>query len=102
MVSIDQTNPEEGVVVQLVNRIIYDAVAMNASDIHVEPSKGRLSGTVRMRVDGVCRVVLEVPNRHVRAVVSRIKGSLPVWTSPSVAKPQEWQACRPHGGGRPT
>jgi len=26
-----------------------------------------------MRVDGVCRVVLEVPNRHVRAVVSRIK-----------------------------
>jgi len=73
VVSIDQTNPEEGVVVQLVNRIIYDAVAMNASDIHVEPSKGRLSGTVRMRVDGVCRVVLEVPNRHVRAVVSRIK-----------------------------
>lgn len=73
MVSIDQSDEEDSVVVLLVNRIIYDAVHMDASDIHVEPSKGRLPGAVRMRVDGVCRVVLEIPNRHVKAVVSRIK-----------------------------
>jgi type II secretory ATPase GspE/PulE/Tfp pilus assembly ATPase PilB-like protein len=46
---------------------------MGASDIHVEPSKGTANGTVRMRVDGVCRVTLDIPADFIRYVVSRIK-----------------------------
>ena len=60
-------------VVQLVNKIIADAVELNASDIHVEPSKGDTPASVRMRIDGVCRPVLEVPASHIRYVVARIK-----------------------------
>lgn len=64
---------EESTIVQLVNRIIFDAVGMNASDIHMEPSKGRRPAAIRMRVDGECRVVLEIPYTHIRPVVARVK-----------------------------
>ncbi len=60
-------------IVQLVNRLIVDAVALNASDIHIEPSKDRANAKCRMRVDGVCRDILEIPAKNVRAVVARIK-----------------------------
>ncbi len=63
----------EATVVQLVNRLIIDAVKLNASDIHVEPSKGKDAAIVRMRVDGQCREVLKVPSSHTRAVIARIK-----------------------------
>ncbi|HBD08344.1 MAG TPA: general secretion pathway protein GspE, partial [Syntrophobacteraceae bacterium] len=46
---------------------------LNASDIHIEPGKGRESTIIRMRVDGVCREVTRIPASHVRAVVARIK-----------------------------
>lgn len=68
--SVDEN---EAAVVQLVNRLIVDAQKMNASDIHIEPSKGKQSAVVRMRVDGVCRKVLEIPASYIRAVTSRIK-----------------------------
>ncbi len=68
--SVDEN---EAAVVQLVNRLIVDAQKINASDIHIEPSKGRDSAVVRMRVDGVCRKVLEIPASYIRAVTSRIK-----------------------------
>ncbi|BBL72254.1 GspE/PulE family protein [Methylogaea oryzae] len=60
-------------IIQLVNKIIADAVAMGASDIHVEPGKERASTKVRMRVDGSCREILQVPASHSGAVLSRIK-----------------------------
>jgi type II secretory ATPase GspE/PulE/Tfp pilus assembly ATPase PilB-like protein len=60
-------------IVNLVNRLIVDAVTMNASDIHVEPRKGEAAGSVRMRVDGVCAEVLQIPNNRMRSVVARIK-----------------------------
>jgi type II secretory ATPase GspE/PulE/Tfp pilus assembly ATPase PilB-like protein len=60
-------------VVRLVNQLIIDATRLNASDIHIEPGKGKESATVRMRVDGVCREVLKIPASHVRAVIARIK-----------------------------
>ncbi|HBZ55473.1 MAG TPA: general secretion pathway protein GspE, partial [Syntrophobacteraceae bacterium] len=63
----------EAAVVQLVNRVIVDATRLNASDIHIEPGKGRESTIIRMRVDGVCREVTRIPASHVRAVVARIK-----------------------------
>jgi type II secretory ATPase GspE/PulE/Tfp pilus assembly ATPase PilB-like protein len=67
------TAQTDATVIQLVNKLIADAVEMKASDIHVEPRKGEEAGTVRMRVDGLCHEVLQIPAKHVRYVVSRIK-----------------------------
>lgn len=70
---IELVDENAATVVQLVNKLIADGVALGASDIHIEPSKGSAAGIVRMRVDGVCRVVLEIPPKYVRYVVARIK-----------------------------
>jgi type II secretory ATPase GspE/PulE/Tfp pilus assembly ATPase PilB-like protein len=59
-------------IVQLVNRIIFDGLNLDASDIHLEPEK-RAPMRVRMRVDGECREVLTIPKTHARAVISRVK-----------------------------
>lgn len=60
-------------IIQLVNKVIADAVTIGASDIHVEPGKERAPTRVRMRVDGLCREVLQIPATHSPAVLSRIK-----------------------------
>lgn len=49
-VEVNETE-HEATVVDIVNQMILDALAMNASDIHVEPLKNRLR--VRFRRDGV-------------------------------------------------
>ena len=64
---------EDSAVVQLVNKIILDAYARNASDIHIEPYPGKLNTTVRIRVDGACTVYQTIPFAYRNAVVSRIK-----------------------------
>jgi type II secretory ATPase GspE/PulE/Tfp pilus assembly ATPase PilB-like protein len=68
-----EVNENENTVIQLVNRLIIDAYRAGASDIHVEPNKGRLPSKVRLRIDGSCREALEIPSTHIRAVMSRIK-----------------------------
>jgi len=70
---IDAVDENAATVIQLVNSIILDAYKAGASDIHLEPSKGKVAAKVRLRVDGVCRNSLTVPSSHIRAVVSRIK-----------------------------
>jgi type II secretory ATPase GspE/PulE/Tfp pilus assembly ATPase PilB-like protein/putative methionine-R-sulfoxide reductase with GAF domain len=60
-------------IIQLVNKIIADAVVIGASDIHVEPGKERTPTRVRMRVDGLCRETLQIPATYAPAVLSRIK-----------------------------
>ncbi len=64
---------EDSVVVQLVNKIILDAYARNASDIHIEPYPGKQNTLVRIRVDGACNVYQTIPFSYRNAVVSRIK-----------------------------
>jgi type IV pilus assembly protein PilB len=58
-------------VVKLTNMILHEAVRAGASDIHLEP--GRDGGTVRLRVDGVLRTIMQVPTSVLSRVVSRIK-----------------------------
>ena len=70
---LESVDENAATVIQLVNSIILDAYKAGASDIHIEPSKGKVSAKVRLRVDGVCRNSLTVPASHIRAVVSRIK-----------------------------
>ena len=64
---------EDSAVVQLVNKIILDSYARNASDIHIEPYPGKQNTKVRIRVDGACAVYQTIPYQYRNAVVSRIK-----------------------------
>ncbi|MBF0284058.1 MAG: GspE/PulE family protein [Magnetococcales bacterium] len=60
-------------IIKLVNQMIVEAHKIGASDIHIEPSKGTAPAVVRMRIDGQCRAVLQIPASHIKAVVARIK-----------------------------
>ena len=62
---------DEAPIIRLINALLSEAVKENASDIHIEPFENRLS--IRMRVDGVLRDVLEPPRALAPVIVSRIK-----------------------------
>ena len=64
---------QDSAVVQLVNKIILDSYARNASDIHIEPYPGKENTQVRIRVDGSCTVYQTIPFNYKNAVISRIK-----------------------------
>ena len=64
---------EDNAVVKLVNKIILDAYARGASDIHIEPFSGKENTRVRVRIDGDCSVYQTIPFNYRSAVVSRIK-----------------------------
>jgi len=57
--------------VQICDVIVRDAIARQASDIHIEPGPREL--LVRLRVDGVLHDHLQVPRWLHAAVVSRVK-----------------------------
>ena len=62
---------EEAPVIELVNNLLSQAVDLDASDVHVEPSEENFA--VRMRVDGVLHTRLTQPVERFPAVASRIK-----------------------------
>lgn len=57
--------------IRIVNAVILEAVRLNASDIHFDPSSEKL--VVRMRIDGVLEDRHVVPNAIKSEIVSRIK-----------------------------
>ncbi|MGB0747911.1 MAG: GspE/PulE family protein [Magnetospiraceae bacterium] len=61
----------EAPVVKLVNGLINQAVEARASDIHLEPTAGRLR--VRFRIDGLLREMETPPATLAAAIISRIK-----------------------------
>jgi general secretion pathway protein E len=61
----------EAPVIRLVNKIIFDAVEMRASDVHVEPAEAQTF--IRYRIDGVLRFGEAPPINLGAAIVSRIK-----------------------------
>jgi type II secretory ATPase GspE/PulE/Tfp pilus assembly ATPase PilB-like protein len=63
----------DSTLVQLVNKIVLDAVEQKASDIHIEANPGGKSLRVRFRKDGAMVTYLEVPAKFRTAVISRIK-----------------------------
>jgi len=69
----DAVTESDSVIMQLVNKIINDAYARRASDIHVEPNVGKKNVEVRFRVDGDCAIYQTVPYNYRAALVSRIK-----------------------------
>ena len=62
---------EDASVIQLVHRIITEAVDRGVSDIHFEPQDGDMR--VRYRIDGVLRDAAHRPGASVPAVTSRVK-----------------------------
>jgi type IV pilus assembly protein PilB len=62
---------EDATVIQLVHRVIKEAVERGSSDIHFEP--GDEDMRVRYRIDGVLQEAAVIPASAVPAVVSRVK-----------------------------
>jgi type IV pilus assembly protein PilB len=62
---------EDASVIQLVHRVIKEAVERGTSDIHFEPGDEEMR--IRYRIDGVLQEAATVPTSAVPAVVSRIK-----------------------------
>src|SRR4029079_14774714 len=58
-------------VVRLVDLVIFEALRVEASDVHVQPTRDRT--LVRYRLDGALRTVRELPGSLASAVVGRIK-----------------------------
>jgi type II secretory ATPase GspE/PulE/Tfp pilus assembly ATPase PilB-like protein/GAF domain-containing protein len=70
---LDSVTESDSVIMQLVNKIILDAQAKRASDIHVEPNVAKKNVEVRYRIDGDCAIYQTLPYSYRAAVVSRIK-----------------------------
>ena len=64
-------NDENSPVIRLINAILGEAVTDGASDIHIETFERTLS--IRFRVDGVLRPVLQPARKLAPLLVSRIK-----------------------------
>lgn len=62
---------DDAPIIRLINAILTEAVRENASDIHIETYEKRLS--VRFRVDGVLREVVQPKRALAPLLVSRIK-----------------------------
>ena len=62
---------ENAPVVQVVDRILTQAVRDRASDVHIEPSQDAVY--IRYRIDGALKDVLELPVGMGTGLVSRIK-----------------------------
>ena len=58
-------------VIDLVNRLFREASAARATDLHIEPARGKVM--VRRRVDGLLQEAASLPPELGRATVSRIK-----------------------------
>ncbi|MDO8721347.1 MAG: ATPase, T2SS/T4P/T4SS family [Syntrophales bacterium] len=81
--SVDQTVEEESEevglsetdsqIVNLVNKVLMDGYAKGASDIHFEPGLRGQPFQVRYRIDGICRVMHQIPTLYKRAIISRLK-----------------------------
>ncbi len=67
------SDPNASAIVALVNKIITDAYHLDTSDIHIEPHKGKTNSDVRVRVDGVNRLLTTIPFNYHRACIARIK-----------------------------
>lgn len=58
-------------IIRLVNMILFEAVKLEASDIHVQPTE--MAVTVRFRIDGLLHDAFEIPQSAQEEVISRIK-----------------------------
>ncbi|MGV6801436.1 MAG: type II secretion system ATPase GspE [bacterium] len=62
---------DDAPIIRLINALIAEAVKTKASDIHIEPYEKDVS--VRLRIDGVLREILNLPSRMTPVLTSRVK-----------------------------
>ena len=58
-------------IIKLVNMVLFQALKMRASDVHLQPYEDRLQ--VRYRIDGILYDMEAIPKKVQEAVISRIK-----------------------------
>jgi len=66
-----ESTADDAPVVQVVNRIITQALRDRASDVHIEPQDNRLR--IRFRIDGALHDVIALPQDMAPALTSRLK-----------------------------
>lgn len=64
-------NQDDAPIIRLLNALFSQAIKEKASDIHIETFEKGVN--VRMRIDGILRVTLEIPRALAPQVISRIK-----------------------------
>ncbi len=69
----DEIDETDSGIVKLANKMILEAAARGASDIHVEPNGSKNPCLIRIRVDGDCSKFMEIPGLHRNALVQRLK-----------------------------
>jgi type II secretory ATPase GspE/PulE/Tfp pilus assembly ATPase PilB-like protein len=69
----DISAAQDNELVKLVNKVIIDAYAQGASDIHIEPYPDKSKVVVRLRRDGSLMPYIEIPPSYRNALVARIK-----------------------------
>ncbi len=57
--------------IRIVDHLLYEAIKMGASDLHIEPMRSKLR--IRVRVDGVLRHLTDLPLDFTPRVLSRVK-----------------------------
>jgi general secretion pathway protein E len=62
---------ESAPVIAFVNRMFYQAIKKEASDIHIEP--GKETSRVRFRVNGVLIKYVSIPQKAISSIINRIK-----------------------------
>ncbi|WP_075982461.1 GspE/PulE family protein [Bacillus massilinigeriensis] len=67
----EKINDQDSPVVRLVNQLLSNAVAMKASDIHVDPQETKV--VIRYRVDGILRTERVLPKHMQGLLTARIK-----------------------------
>jgi len=86
---------DDAPIIKFINGLLVEAIKENASDIHIETFENRV--TVRFRIDGVLREILNPPRSLAPKIVSRIK----IMAKLDIAEkrlPQDGRISRAFGG----
>jgi len=71
--TLEEAHVTDNALVRLLNKVIIDAYAQGASDIHIESNPGTENTRIRFRKDGVLEDYLQLQPAYRNALVSRIK-----------------------------
>ncbi|WP_292997773.1 type II secretion system ATPase GspE [Nevskia sp.] len=86
---------DDAPIIKFINGLLVEAIKENASDIHIETFETRV--TVRFRIDGVLREILNPPRSLAPKIVSRVK----IMAKLDIAEkrlPQDGRISRAFGG----
>jgi type IV pilus assembly protein PilB len=67
----EEVADQDAPIVQVVNKIVTEALRDRASDVHIEPRDDGVG--VRFRIDGALKEIVSLPSEMAPALVSRIK-----------------------------